>query len=178
MSKLMGLLGMFMLLFALLLSAFSDGYSTRAQAQQSVQQFGNVTQGHATCWAANGVVQDCGVPTQTPYQLTSPLLTLTDSATVTPDVSQAVNFTWTLGATGRTLAAPVNLTSAYIGNVLRIYLIQDGTGNRTITSWGGVYKFTGGMKPTLSTGAGAVDRILCFVRTTTALDCDFVGNYQ
>jgi len=145
---------------------------------QTVQQSGNITQGHSACWAANGVINDCGVPTATPYALTSPLLTLTDAATVTPDFSLSVNFTWTLGATGRTLANPVNLTSALIGNVIRVYLVEDGTGSRTITTWGSVWKFSGGTKPTLTTNANAVDRIACFVRSTTALDCDFVGNYQ
>lgn len=157
------------IIFAILFSSISA-----AQVTQS----GNVTAGHNACWAASGVLQDCGVPANSTLMLTSPLLTLTDSATVTPDFSQAVNFTWTLGATGRTLANPVNFTSSYIGVVFRIYLVEDATGSRTITTWGSAYKFSGGVKPTLSTGAGAVDRISCFARSTTALDCDFVANYQ
>lgn len=158
------------------IAAFTLGLAAAALAQ--VQQSGNVTQGHVTCWAANGVVNDCGVPANTPYMLTSPLLTIPDAATVTPDMSQAINFSWTLGATGRTLANPVNLTTAYVGMVTRIYLIEDATGNRTITTWGSFYKFSGGSKPTLTTTGGAVDRIACFIRSTTTLDCDFVGNYQ
>src|SRR5262249_3452607 len=105
--------------------------------------------------------------------LTGPLYVLTDAATVTPNLAFGINQSWTIGATGRTLANPANLTNDLIGNHVRIYIIQDSTGNRTITTWGSSYKFSGGSKPTLSTAANAVDEIDCFVRTITAVDCIF-----
>jgi len=147
-------------------------------AQAQVVQSGNVTPGHVATWTANGIIQDGGVPTVTPYMLTSPPLTLSDAATVTPDLSLAMQFSWTLTATGRTLANPSNLTSALLGQRIIFYIIEDATGSRTITTYGSVYKFSGGTKPTLSTGANAIDRIICDIQTTTSLTCGFVGNFQ
>lgn len=42
------------------------------------------------------------------------------------------------------------------GIIITIELVQDGTGSRTVT-WDAGYKFIGGITPTLSTAAGAVD---------------------
>jgi hypothetical protein len=41
----------------------------------------------------------------------------------------------------------------------RLTLIQDATGNRTVT-WGGNFKFPSAVPPTLSTGANSVDDIV------------------
>ena len=76
--------------------------------------------------------------------------TLTDAATITPDFSASNNFTLTLGGTGRTLANPTNITAGQSGVIV---IQQDGTGSRTITSYGSNFKFAGGTAPTLSTGA-------------------------
>lgn len=96
------------------------------------------------------------------------LVTLTDGATVTPDLSTGINFTWTIGG-ARTLAAPTNTKNGQNGV---IYLVQDATGSRTIT-WNSVYKFQNATAPTLSTAANAVDRITYFVRSSTHIDIDF-----
>ena len=143
-----------------------------------VLQSGSVTPGHTVCWTTTGVVQDCGIPALTPYMLSSPLLVIPDTGTLTPDYSQAVNFSFTLVGTGRTMANPINLTTAFLGMYSHVYFLQDATGNRTITSWGSAWKFSAGAKPTLSTGGNAVDRITCLIRSTAALDCSFTGNYQ
>lgn len=138
---------------------------------QNVQQSGQVTPTHPACWVTTGLINDCGVPAIVPYVLASPPLTLTDASTVTPDLSQAVTFTWTLTAPGRTLASPANLNAGMLGQQLIIYIVQGGSGSNTITSWGSVYKFSGGTKPTLSTTLAAIDVVLCYIKSTTELIC-------
>jgi len=84
--------------------------------------------------------------------------TLTDGATITWDTSLGRVATLTLGAAGRTMAAPTNLkVGTYI---LRVY--QDATGSRTITSWNAVFKWTAAVAPVLSTGANKLDIITFF----------------
>ena len=84
--------------------------------------------------------------------------TLTDGATITWDTSLGRVATLTLGAAGRTMAAPTNLkVGTYI---LRVY--QDATGSRTITTWNSVFKWTAAVAPVLSTGAGKLDIITFF----------------
>jgi len=84
--------------------------------------------------------------------------TLTDGATITWDTSLGRVATVTLGAAGRTFAAPTNLkVGTYI---LRVY--QDATGSRTITSWNAVFKWTAAVAPVLSTGASKLDIITFF----------------
>ena len=88
--------------------------------------------------------------------------TLTDGATVTWDTSQGRIATLTLGG-NRTLAAPTNLrVGVYI-----LYLIQDATGSRTVT-WNSVFKWPGGVAPTLTTTASAKD-LISFISDGTNL---------
>lgn len=49
-----------------------------------------------------------------------------------------------------------NPTSGLNGQAIRIAIVQDATGGRVIT-WGTAYRFPGGVQPTLSTAANAVD---------------------
>ena len=93
--------------------------------------------------------------------------TLTDGATITPDFEANQNFTVTLGG-NRTLANPSNVTSDKVGQVGSIFVVQDGTGSRTL-SFGSNWEFIGGTAPTLSTAASAVDRIDYIVRSTTSI---------
>jgi hypothetical protein len=102
-------------------------------------------------------------------------VTLTDAATVTPDFSTGFDFIWTLGATGRTLANPTNMK---LGQKGVIYLIEDATGSRTITTWGTNYKFSGGTKPTLTTTAAAVDVVSYCVKSATEIECFFSGDMR
>jgi hypothetical protein len=101
------------------------------------------------------------------------ITTLTDGATITPDMADSNNFTVTLGGS-RTLANPSNLTAGQSGS---IFLVQDGTGSRTL-AYGSQYDFIGGTAPTLSTAANAVDRIDYVVRTTGSIHCVFTANYS
>lgn len=96
-------------------------------------------------------------------------VSLTDAATISTDASLGLttgaSYVVTLGG-NRTIANPTNLVD---GQIIRYVLIQDGTGNRTVT-WGANFRFsTDTPAPTLSTGAGAVDIIGFVYRSTGSI---------
>ena len=101
------------------------------------------------------------------------IVTLTDGATITPDFNAGNNFTVTLGG-NRTLANPANLAAGQSGS---IFIVQDGTGSRTL-AWGSYWDFAAGVAPTLTTTAGAVDRVDYVVRTTGSIHAVFTGDYS
>lgn len=101
------------------------------------------------------------------------ITTLTDGATITPDMDDSNNFTVTLGG-NRTLANPTNLVAGQSGS---IFIVQDGTGSRTL-SWGSYWDFANGVAPTLSTAASAVDRVDYIVRSATSIHAVFTANYS
>jgi hypothetical protein len=101
------------------------------------------------------------------------ITTLTDGATITPDMDDSNNFTVTLGG-NRTLANPTNLTAGQSGS---IFIVQDGTGSRTL-AWGSYWDFAGGTAPTLTTTASAVDRVDYVVRTSTSIHAVFTADYS
>lgn len=84
-------------------------------------------------------------------------VTLTDGATINTNAALSNHFRVVLAGTGRTLANPTNLRD---GGIYNWYIQQDGTGNRTITSYGSLFKWPGGTVPTLSTSANAIDSIV------------------
>lgn len=94
----------------------------------------------------------------------SVVVSLTDATSIAPDFDVGQNFALTL-ADNRTLAAPTNLDAGQVGS---IFITQDGTGSRTL-AFATVWKFPGGTAPTLSTTAGAVDRIDYIVFSGTAV---------
>jgi hypothetical protein len=98
---------------------------------------------------------------------------LTDATTITPDFAVANNFSVTLGG-NRTMANPSNLVAGQSGS---IFITQDGTGSRTL-AWGSYWDFAAGTAPTLTTTAGAVDRVDYVVRTTGSIHAVFTGNYS
>lgn len=81
-------------------------------------------------------------------------VTLTDGANIATDASDGNHFAVTLGG-NRTLDNPTNMSD---GVILNWRIKQDGTGSRTLT-YGSKFKWANGTAPTLSTTAGAVDRI-------------------
>ena len=87
-----------------------------------------------------------------------------------PDMSAGIDFVWVLAGAAQTLANP---NAPKPGQKGIFYLTQDGTGGRTITTWGSQYKFPGGTKPTLSTAANAVDVISYAVKSATEIHCVF-----
>lgn len=90
--------------------------------------------------------------------------TLTDGVTINWDTSLGQVATVTLTAAGRTMAAPTNLK---VGTYI-LHVLQDATGSRTITSWNTVFKWVGGVAPTLTTTANARD-VFSFVSDGTNL---------
>ena len=112
----------------------------------------------------------------------SALVTLDDAATIhtndqTTQINLALanNFTVTLGAAGRTLGEPINGEPGQTGS---IFIVQDGTGGRTITDYHADWHFAGGTHPTLSTGANQVDRLDYIVRTVDSVHCILTKNYS
>lgn len=86
-------------------------------------------------------------------------VTLTPSASVTPDCSLGNYFTLTADQ-NFTLNNPANAPGVGEAMTILIRIQQDATGSRTIT-WGSKYKFPGGTAGVLSTGASEVDLISC-----------------
>lgn len=84
-------------------------------------------------------------------QLGSLVVTDTDGATVTFDVTQSAIHQVTL-AGNRTLA----VTGDALVNHFYVALVQDATGSRTVTWWAGI-KWAGGSAPTLTTAANKTD---------------------
>jgi hypothetical protein len=80
-------------------------------------------------------------------------LTFVASGTTLVDASLGNAFNLTLTASTTTLGNPSNSVD---GEVIRVRLIQDATGSRTI-AFGANYDFGGAGAPTLSTGASKVD---------------------
>ena len=102
----------------------------------------------------------------------STVQTLTDASTVTSDFDVGQNFTLTL-AGNRTLGAPSNVDAGQVGS---IFIIQDGTGSRTL-AYNSIWKFAGGTAPTLSTAAGAIDRLDYIVQSGTAIQAVLTKAY-
>ena len=102
------------------------------------------------------------------------ITTLTDGANISVDLASSNNFVVTL-AGNRTLDNPTNIVAGQSGS---IFIVQDGTGDRTL-AYGSYYDFAGGTAPTLTTGtASAVDRIDYIVRSATSIHCVFTANYS
>ena len=79
--------------------------------------------------------------------------------------------TVTLTGTGRTVAAPTNLK---VGTLI-LHVYQDATGSRTITTWNSVFKWPGGVAPTLTTTVGARD-VMSFFSDGTNLYGTYINN--
>ena len=90
------------------------------------------------------------------------IVSLTDGTNISVDFNSGQNFAVQLGG-NRTIDNPTNCVPGQTGS---IFVIQDGTGSRTL-SFGANYKFPGGTAPTLSTGASAADRIDYITFTST-----------
>lgn len=101
------------------------------------------------------------------------LVSLTDAVTISVDFNAGFNFTVTL-AGNRTLDAPSN---AKVGQTGCIFIVQDGTGSRTL-AYHANWKFGGGTDPVLTTTAGAVD-VLCYVvRTSTFIFASMIKDVK
>lgn len=101
------------------------------------------------------------------------ITTLTDGANISINLADSNNFTVTL-AGNRTLDNPSNIVAGQSGS---IFVVQDGTGSRTL-AYGSYYDFAGGTAPTLSTAASSVDRIDYIVRSSTSIHAVFTAAYS
>ena len=98
---------------------------------------------------------------------------LTDASSIVLNLNTGNNFAVTL-AGNRTLANPTNPT---IGQTGQIYVLQDGTGSRTL-AFGTHYNFSGGTPPTLTTDANAVDLLVFNVRAADKTDVTFLADFK
>jgi len=103
----------------------------------------------------------------------NPILTLTDAASITSDFAKGNNFLVTIGG-NRTLAAPSNAVAGQSGS---IYIIQDGSGSRTL-GYNTVFQFVSATVPTLSTGAGDVDMLVYMARSAATIDAVLLKNFD
>ena len=103
----------------------------------------------------------------------NPITTLTDAASIAVNFALGNNFLVTIGG-NRTLAAPTNAVAGQTG---QIYVIQDGTGSRTL-SYNSVYQFVSGAAPTLSTGAADVDILVYSTRSASTIDAALLKNFD
>jgi len=103
----------------------------------------------------------------------NPITTLTDAASIAVNFALGNNFLVTVGG-NRTLAAPTNAVAGQTG---QIYVIQDGTGSRTL-SYNSVYQFVSGAAPTLSTGAADVDILVYSTRSASTIDAALLKNFD
>jgi hypothetical protein len=93
------------------------------------------------------------------------IVSLTDAATIAVDMATFINATVTLGG-NRTLGAPSN---PKVGQSGTIYIVQDGTGSRTL-AFHANYKFAGGTAPTVTPAASAVTALHYKVRSSTFIE--------
>ena len=103
----------------------------------------------------------------------NPITTLTDAASIAVDFALGNNFLVTIGG-NRTLAAPTNAVAGQTG---QIYVIQDGTGSRTL-AYNSAYQFVSGASPTLSTGAADVDILVYSTRSASTIDAALLKNFD
>jgi hypothetical protein len=101
----------------------------------------------------------------------TPLFQLTDGTSIPVDFGRSNKFYVTLGG-NRTIEAPTNLQPGQ-GGV--IWLVQDGTGGRTV-AWNSVWKFPSSTAPTLSTTSAAIDAVAFEVYTSTRIAAQAVLN--
>jgi len=99
------------------------------------------------------------------------IVTLTDAATITPNLAQTNNFTVTLGG-NRTMANATNITAGQSGFIV---VRQDGTGSRTL-SFGLGWRFPSNTAPTLTTTASAVDLLVYVARDSGNLVTQLVSS--
>ena len=69
-------------------------------------------------------------------------------------------------AGNRTLGSPASASAGQTGH---IYLVQDGTGSRTV-AYGGSWSFVCGTTPTACTSINSVDLLVYNVRGVSAVD--------
>jgi hypothetical protein len=111
--------------------------------------------------------------TTTFTQVDSPIVTLTDAASVAVNFNTGNHFLVSL-AGNRTLENPTN---GKVGQVGHIYVVQDGTGGRTL-SYGDMYNFPSGTAPVLTSVSSSVDLLVFSQRATSVLDAVIIKDFK
>ena len=106
-------------------------------------------------------------------QVDSPIVTLTDAASVAINFNSGNHFLVSL-AGNRTLENPTN---GKVGQVGHIYIVQDATGGRTL-SYGDMYNFPSGTAPVLTSVSGSVDLLVFSQRATSVLDAVIIKDFK
>jgi hypothetical protein len=102
------------------------------------------------------------------------IVTLTPGATVTPDWNDGNIQSVIIDQVGVTMANPTNIQ---IGATYILVVVQDGTGSRTITTWGSAYEFPANTAPTLTTTADRADVITLVAYNANTLMCTSVLDF-
>ena len=129
-----------------------------SNAQTQITAKGDASVGSANTWTAGQRGE---------------ITALTSATTITIDMADSNNFSVTL-AHNATFANPSNDTAGQSGS---IFITQDGTGSRT-ASWGTDWDFAGGTAPTLTTTAGAVDRVDYVIKDASNIHAVATLNYS
>ena len=124
----------------------SSDSATSVPSQQSVKAYADTKLALAGGTITGALVLDDSVG--------ATITAATSASTITLDLGASVHHSVTL-AHNTTFADPSNEVAGQSGSII---ITQDGTGSRT-AAWNSAWKWTGGVAPTLSTAAGAVDRI-------------------
>jgi len=99
-------------------------------------------------------------------------VTLVDAATIALDMSTFVDAVVTIGG-NRALGNPTNAKPGQKGT---LYVVEDGTGGRTL-SFGSNFKFPGGQTPSIDTTASKVNVFGYSVRNSSEVVLAYLGSY-
>ncbi len=100
--------------------------------------------------------------------------TLTDGASIAWNMALGNDAKVTI-AGARTLVNPSNPVAGQSGY---LYIVQDGTGSRTIGTWGNQYFHKDGTEPVLSTAASAIDVLTYHCYSSTVINITHLGVYS
>lgn len=158
-------------------SAFTINTLTATSIDTSVVNASLVSAANGTFTStvsANTVDTSIAIITDATFagQVVGTPVTLTDATSIALDLATGNNFTVTL-AGNRTLENPTNAVAGQTG---QMYVIQDGTGSRTL-AFGSNYKFPNGTAITISTSTSSVDLLVFNVRSSTAIDTVIVSAF-
>ena len=100
---------------------------------------------------------------------------LTDSATITVDLSLANNFNLALTGNAHNMEVPTNIVAGQSGS---IFITQPASGGPYTLSWDAVWKFQVGAIPVITADPGASDRVDYIVKSATEIHAVWSGDYK
>jgi hypothetical protein len=98
---------------------------------------------------------------------------ITDAASVTPDFS-SFNTWYPIARAGVTVNNPINTKTGQAG----VIVLGPQVAGCSITTWGSAWRFPGGVKPTVSTNAGANDALMYRVWDATLIVCSYMNDVK